>query len=159
MALDWLPYLTVCIFGWGMSVFIMGFLGKTLPFETAMFYQTIGSMTLTLMINVSNYASTGKFVPLTLSRGHVYAMINGMIFAMADISYYKLGKTGLDISSIGPMSALYIFVPVILGVFVLGEPFTIRKALGLLMAFGSIFLLASDHHNEAPEESKDARSV
>lgn len=43
-------YFLVCVSGWGLSSFLMGFLGKTLPFETGMLYQFLGSGLLVLLM-------------------------------------------------------------------------------------------------------------
>jgi len=144
-------YLLICIFGWGLSVFTMGFLGKTLSFETAMFYQNIGAFCIGIVFNFIQWISTGVFVEVGWRWDFFFAAVNGLFFAAADISYYQLSKTGLDISSIGPMSSLYILVPVVLGVLFLKESFTLKKFLGVCLALGAIYLLGSEEHHSPPK--------
>jgi transporter family protein len=51
---------------------------------------------------------------------------------------------GMSVSVLGPVTALYIVVPAVLGVLCLGETFTLRKVVGLVLAVSAIYLLASE---------------
>lgn len=51
---------------------------------------------------------------------------------------------GVSVSVLGPVTALYIIVPAVLGVVVLGERITLRKAAGIMLAMVAIYLLASE---------------
>ena len=67
--------------------------------------------------------------------------------------------TPQDVSLIGPVSSLYILVPVTLGVSVLGEPFSFRKALGIALALLAMYVLstadAADVKRRPEEEEKE----
>jgi transporter family protein len=51
---------------------------------------------------------------------------------------------GMSVSVLGPVTALYIIVPAVLGVLLLGESVTLRKVGGILLAMVAIYLLASE---------------
>ncbi len=51
---------------------------------------------------------------------------------------------GVSVSVLGPASALYIVVPAVLGVLLLKEPITGRKAAGIVLAIVAIALLTQD---------------
>lgn len=52
----------------------------------------------------------------------------------------------MSVSTLGPLSSLYICIPVVLGITVLKEPVTAKKLLGLLFAVAAIYLLSSAEH-------------
>jgi hypothetical protein len=56
---------------------------------------------------------------------------------------------GVSVSVAGPVSGLYLTLPAVLGVLLLGEPLTWAKVVGLLMAVAAIYLLGSDGGDDA----------
>lgn len=54
----------------------------------------------------------------------------------------------MSVSVLGPVTALYIIVPAVLGVVLLGENITLRKGVGIAMAMIAIYLLASEEGAE-----------
>jgi uncharacterized membrane protein len=70
---------------------------------------------------------------------------------MADIAYYKvldffltfsqLSSGGMEVSTLGPLSSLYVVVPVLLGITLLHEHLTASKTLGLICAGAAVYLL------------------
>lgn len=153
-------YFLGCFFGWGFSTFIMGYLGKVMSFETAIFYNFIGMGLFTLIIIPK--------IQLGWSSYHVWAIINGVAFTVADYSYYRvcvlpsihmnhlqLSRSGLDVSTLGPLTSLYVLMPIMLGIVFLREPVTLKKAIGIILAIVAIYLLSSEEHasnNETEEE-------
>ena len=71
-----------CFFGWGFSTFIMGYLGKLISLETALFYNFMGMGLFNLLI-------THK-ITIGWSQNHFWALLNGVAFTMADYAYYKV---------------------------------------------------------------------
>jgi drug/metabolite transporter (DMT)-like permease len=61
---------------------------------------------------------------------------------------FQLSGLGMSVSVLGPVTALYIIVPAVLGVALLGESLTLRKVSGVLLAMTAIYLLASEESGE-----------
>lgn len=55
----------------------------------------------------------------------------------------------MSVSVAGPVSGLYLTLPAMLGVLLLGEPLTWAKVVGLLMAVAAIYVLGSDGGEDA----------
>eukprot|EP00027_Filamoeba_sp_ATCC50430_P011246 CAMPEP_0168562276 /NCGR_PEP_ID=MMETSP0413-20121227/12037_1 /TAXON_ID=136452 /ORGANISM="Filamoeba nolandi, Strain NC-AS-23-1" /LENGTH=128 /DNA_ID=CAMNT_0008593693 /DNA_START=265 /DNA_END=648 /DNA_ORIENTATION=+ len=104
-------------------------------FQTGMFYQMLGVALMNIFFLFQ--------VNFTFTRGHFWAIVNGIAFTVADIAYYKLSRSGVDVSTLGPLTSLYVVVPILLGVTVLKEPVTPKKAVGLFLAVIAIYILST----------------
>jgi drug/metabolite transporter (DMT)-like permease len=70
----------------------------------------------------------------------------------------QLSESGMDVSTLGPLSSVFVSVPAILGVVILGEPITFRKMFGILLAFSAVYVLSTeDHTAEAPAPAAAVR--
>jgi len=150
-----IAFVLCCFFGWGFSTFIMGFLGKVISYETALFYNLIGVALCNLLI--------AHRVNFGMSANHFWAILNGVAFTLADFAYYKLSKGGMHVSTLGPLTSLYVLMPIILGIVVLKEPITTRKVVGFVLAITAIYILSTEHepeeihhvhHEDIPDEEK-----
>lgn len=84
-------------------------------------------------------------------------MLNGILFTLADIAYYKvycqyrwtnltfgqMAHTGMAVSTLGPLTSLYSAVPLFLGIFILREGITVRKVLGAVRSCRFFHLICS----------------
>ena len=75
-------YFMCCLVGWGSSTFIMGYIGKLMDFETAIFYNLVG----VLLFNIPTISR----VQYGFTINHVWAIVNGLAFTLADYAYYKV---------------------------------------------------------------------
>lgn len=75
-------YVVCCFLGWGSSTFIMGFLGKVINFETALFYNLVG-------VALCNVLIVHK-VSFGWTNNHIWAIVNGIAFTLADFAYYQV---------------------------------------------------------------------
>lgn len=128
-------YVSVVLLGWGLASFLMGLIGKQMPHSSALFCNLLG----VILVNFFFFTE----MHFSISYLHVYAMLAGVLFTVADLAYYKLAEHGMDISLIGPLTSLYILVPVALGCLVLQEPFSTRKAVGVLLAVLAMYVLST----------------
>ncbi|MBI4531265.1 MAG: EamA family transporter [Candidatus Latescibacteria bacterium] len=128
-----LVYTLICILMWGIAVFVMKLAGTRLDPVT------------TVVFNMFGYVIMGSFLlphaSFTLTRAHVLAVVIGPLFIAGNMAFYKLSQAN-DISTIAPLTALNVVIPIILGILFLGEPLTLRKGLGILLAVGAIYLLS-----------------
>lgn len=126
-------YLTVCIAMWGLATFAMKLVGSRLdPMTVAAF-------------NMFGYLSVGAFLfpqaSWGFSRYHLLSIVIGAMFVLANLAFYKLSQTE-QVSTLAPLTALYVIVPVVLGMFFLGEPPTARKVIGIILGLASLYLLS-----------------
>ena len=95
--------------------------------------------------NMFGYFLVGALVfpraSFSLTRYHALAMVVGSMFVLGNIAYYKLSQTS-EVSTLAPLTGLYVMVPVVLGLIFLGEPLTLRKGAGALLACVAIYLLS-----------------
>jgi drug/metabolite transporter (DMT)-like permease len=69
------------------------------------------------------------------------------------LAFVSVGATGVDASAFAPLTSLYVYVPVLLGVAVLGESVTLAKAAGLVMAVAASVLLAGSWGGKGGERA------
>jgi len=124
----------------------MGYLGKqNISFETCLFYQGIAAAIVG--------ATVVFWVDFGFTLNHFFAILNGISFTLADLSYYMLSRSGMSVSTLGPLSSLYVCVPVVLGIALLHEEVTSTKMIGLMSAIAAVYLLSSAEHEHEEEES------
>lgn len=73
-------------------------------------------------------------------RPYLIGALAGVVIAIANISYFKALET-IPLSVAYPVLALNLLIPVMAGVFLLGEPMTWTKGLGALFALAAVVLL------------------
>jgi len=118
---------------WGIAVFVMKLAGARLdPVTTAVF-------------NMFGYVALGIFLlpraSFAMTHAHILAVVIGPIFIVGNMAFYKLSQTG-HVSTLAPLTALNLVIPIVLGILFLGEPLTLRKGAGILLAIGAIYLLS-----------------
>lgn len=127
-------YLVGCLLMWGLATFAMKLAGTRLD-------------PLTIVVcNVAGYLAMGLILlpqaQLAATPSHALAASIGLLFVMGNLAFYKLSQTA-QVSVLAPLTSLYIVIPIVLGIAVLGEPLTRRKAAGILLAIVAIYLLST----------------
>ena len=127
-------YLGACMLMWGMATFTMNVAGRHLdPMTIAAF-------------NMFGYLAVGAFLfpyaSWSFTKYHAMGIAIGAMFVLGNMAFYKLSQTG-QVSTLVPLTALYVALPVVLGILALGEALTLRKVLGVLLAIGAIYLLSA----------------
>eukprot|EP01116_Phalansterium_solitarium_P011405 TRINITY_DN27070_c0_g1_i1.p1 TRINITY_DN27070_c0_g1~~TRINITY_DN27070_c0_g1_i1.p1 ORF type:complete len:184 (+),score=27.49 TRINITY_DN27070_c0_g1_i1:171-722(+) len=142
-----LIYFFIVVSGWGFSTFIMGYIGKRITFETAMLYNTFGFAIVAVL--TANKADHG------LTLDHTFAIMNGASFALADLCYYLMSSRGMSVSTLGPLTSMYVVVPTVLGLGLLHEHISAKKLLGMTLAFVAMYVLAIAEHDDEDHAPKD----
>jgi transporter family protein len=119
---------------WGLGTFIMKIVGQRLDPITIVGFNIIGYLGVALFLLPR--------MSFSITRYHLLAISIGMMFVLGNMAFYKLART-TQITTLVPLTALYIAIPVLLGMLVLGEPMTVRKGLGILLAAGAIYLFST----------------
>ena len=74
--------------------------------------------------------------------GALYAYATGIVLTIAVGSLFKGLSLG-PASVVVPIYGMFILGGAVLGILILGEPLTVRKSLGLLLAVAGIYLVAT----------------
>lgn len=141
----------VCFLGWGLAVFLMTFVTRTLNQGTILLCNLVGY---SLVI-----AWFARSADMRLSWAHALAVFIGVLFVFSNLAYYKLSSMGGQASVLAPLTGLYVVVAALLGVGLLGEPMTARKCLGIALAGVAIFLLAGPDGKEGTPDAATAPAV
>jgi transporter family protein len=72
----------------------------------------------------------------------VYVYAAGLFLAVGIIAYYRALSTG-PVSIVVPIFAMFIVTSSAIGVLALGETFTLRRGLGVLLGMVAVFLTAT----------------
>ena len=127
-------YLTICILMGGMAIFTMKLAGQGLDPMTLAVFNAAGQLILGVIL--FSRASIG------FSKHHMMGIAVGVLFVLGNMAFYKLSQTA-QVSTLAPLTALHIAVPILLGIVLLGEPVTVRKGIGVLFALLAIYFLSS----------------
>lgn len=75
-------------------------------------------------------------------RSVQYALAGGVCLAGAVVGYFRALSTG-PVSVVVPVFGMFLVVGALLGIVFLGEAFTVKKGLGIVLAAIAVVLLAS----------------
>jgi drug/metabolite transporter (DMT)-like permease len=129
-------WFSVCMFGWGIAVFLMAAVTKGAG------RLSLGTV---LVCNLIGYAiaiaALARHVQLGWSWNHLLAILIAVLYVGANYSYYHLSQSGQQVTVLAPLTGLYVVVTVLLGVALLHEPVTLRKGLGIVLAVAAVILL------------------
>lgn len=73
---------------------------------------------------------------------HFWGVVVGMLFIGGNLAYYRLLHSA-TVSRLGPLTAMYVAVPVVLGVLVLRERLSAQQWVGVFLALLAGYLLAN----------------
>ena len=112
---------------------------RELPVFTVMSVAIFVLMATTTLVT----AVTGEWDVTVGDRVHLaYAVVAGLGLAGAVVGYFRALSLG-PVSAVVPVYGLFIVGGAVLGIVVLNEPLTLRKALGVAFAACSVFLIAT----------------
>ncbi len=127
-------YVVTCLLMWGLATFGMKIVGERLSPMTTVGFNTFGYLVVSIFLVPRMSFGTTRY--------HILAIAIGTMFVLGNLAFYKLSQT-TQVSLLAPLTALYVAIPVLLGILVLGEPMSLRKGMGILLAAGAIYLLTS----------------
>src|SRR6185312_7969775 len=114
--MTWL-YILACIAAWGAAAVLM----KVTATHVGPFTSVVGNM-LGSVIIATTILSRAQ---LALTWPTAAAVLVGMLFPLGNFAFYRLTQPG-DVSRYAPVTALYVIVPIVCGVWLLGETLTGR---------------------------------
>jgi bacterial/archaeal transporter family protein len=132
--MTWL-YILACIAAWGAAAVLMKVTATHVGPFTSVVGNALGSAVIAMTILPR--------AQLSLTWPFAAAVIVGILFPLGNFCFYRLTQTG-DVSRFAPVTALYVIVPIICGVWLLGETLTGRKIAGVALALAALWLLNSE---------------
>jgi bacterial/archaeal transporter family protein len=132
--MTWL-YILACIAAWGAAAVLMKVTATHVGPFTSVAGNMLGSVLITTLILPR--------AQLSLTWPFAAAVTVGMLFPIGNFFFYRLTQTG-DVSRFAPVTALYVIVPIVCGVLLLGETMTGRKIAGVALALAALWLLNSE---------------
>ena len=140
----------------GFSEYFLVLTGRAVNWQTGMFYNCLGVITINLFTFQSGAVDLFRF-----DRWAGYAVLTGILYGGADLYFLKLsGNKNIshmaDVSVLAPLCSLYILIPTLLGIFVDTEPLTKRKGFGILLATLAILLLSFEEQEAGSTEGGEA---
>jgi len=127
----WL-WLLVAMFGWGLGVFLMKVATRGIDPLTA------------IVFNLPGYLIIGLWaIPWCKpgwSRYHLVAVVVGAVYILANFGFYKLCQSK-PITLAAPLASLYVSIPILAGMFVLGERPTRLQWGGIAVAVVALVML------------------
>lgn len=126
----------IAIFCWGFAMFLPKLAATSL------------SPAAVVLCNATGYLALLPFVArllapqdLPLRRDHLWGVLVGMLYIGGNLAYYRLLVSGA-VSRYGPLTALYVALPVLLGVILLRERLSPQQWAGVVLAMVAGYLLS-----------------
>jgi transporter family protein len=135
----WLTYSVAALALWG----LWGTFGKLAARSlapTALLLLSYGGIVLVFPIMLALYARGGQL--RTLAPESAYALLSGFIAGLGFLFFYLALSTG-EAARVVVVTATYPIVTVLVAALFLGEPITMKSALGITLAITGILLLST----------------
>ncbi len=127
------------ILGWGMYGIFAKLGTARIGLQAILWYQIAMSVAVVLFLTVMR-----NFLPLNLDgRGVLFGVATGLSNFVAVVSLFTLIQRNFPVNIVYPLTALYPLVTVLVAVLFMGEPMTIVKGIGVVMAVAAIALLST----------------
>ena len=134
---DWVLPTLGAMLCWGVWGFVPKLTTRYLNPQSAIVFEVGGAICLAFIALVSL-----KFQPDVHPTGIVLAVITGMLGFLGAFCFLNAVATG-PVTLVATLSALYPAISVLLAVFWLHEPVTLRQGIGIALAFAAMILVAA----------------
>ena len=139
MTVEMLLWSMPAILGWGMYGIFAKLGTARIGLQAILWYQIAMSLAVVVFLTVMR-----NFIPLNLdSRGVLFGVATGLSNFVAVVSLFTLLQRNFPVNIVYPLTALYPLVTVLVAVLFLGEPITIVKGIGAVLAVVAIALLST----------------
>jgi len=129
-------FFALTVVGWGLGVFLMKIAVRHIDSWTAVVFALPGYFLVGLLL-----LAKVKWSGFHWTVGHAVAVAVGVSYTVGNWAFYRMAEVQ-PIALITPMTALYIAVPILLGVALLGERPTPVQYVGIVLACAAVVLLA-----------------
>jgi uncharacterized membrane protein len=133
----WLVIVAVVLVLWGLTAIFQKVTTNYISAEFTLVLRTVGFLLIVPFIYPGKQLFQHSFHALS------YGFLAGLLCALGCIGLFAAMKGGGKASIVGPFSALYPLVVVVLSPFVLHESVTILQLIGVLCALTAVVLLST----------------
>lgn len=127
------------ILGWGMYGIFAKLGTARIGLQAILWYQVASFVAVLAFLLVM-----GSLTPIQLDgRGVLFGLATGLSNFVAVVSLFTLLQRGFPVNIVYPLTALYPLVTVLVAVFFLGEPMTVLRGAGVILAIVAIALLST----------------
>ncbi len=125
---------STCVLGWGVAVFLMGYVSRTLNLGTILVCNLVGY--------AAGIAILARGVHMAWTWNHLLAALLSVCMVVANAAYYRLSHGGEQATILAPLTSLYVVVTVVLSLLLIqGETMTPRRLAGIALAVVAAVLL------------------
>src|SRR5262245_25789704 len=132
--MTWL-YLLGCMAAWGAAAVLMKVTAGRIGPVSSVVGNTLGYLIVGFILLPR--------AQIAVTWPHAAALLVGLLFPIGNFFFYKLTQTG-DVSRFAPLTALYVIIPIVCGVWLLGESMSSRRIWGVALALVALWLLNAD---------------
>jgi len=122
---------------WGLWSFIPKITTKYISPKSAILFEALGGIIIATIVLFSL-----KFKPDIHPKGVLLALTTGILGFLGALLYLYAASEG-PISLVAVLSALYPVIAIVLAMIFLKEPISLKQALGIVLALGSMILIAT----------------
>lgn len=139
MRYDLVAVSTIC---WGLAVFLPKLAGRELSAAGVVVSNALGYLLCAPL--VIKLLQPGDLKPRI---EHAWGALIGVLFVLGNLAYYRVLQEG-SVTRLAPLTALYVAIPVVLGLLFLRERLSAAQAVGVLLAVVAVFLLAMEPNKQ-----------
>ncbi len=136
--MHWLGFALAATVLYGLWGFFPRLASLYLPPRDALVYQTLGGLPIMALV-----LAWLRFRPAFHHPGALYAFLTGLAGAIGTLFFFAAIQHASSTTPVVMVTALYPLVVLVLALFILNEPLTLRQGIGALLALVALALLAS----------------
>lgn len=137
--------LLACTLAWGLAVFLPKLARASLSPAGVVLANALGYLVM-LPLVLSQLQPADR----QLGPGYALGLAVGILFVLGNYCYYLL-LGDRQVAALAPLTALYVVIPVALGLLLLGERLTARQWSGAALAVLAVYLLSTGPRPVAAE--------
>lgn len=137
IASSWLLPALLCLVAWGFARFFPKAATNHIDPKSAFVYEILGEVLVALVI-----LSSIAFRPAFNAKGFSFALTAGVLGGLGVYFFLVAAQRG-NVSQLVGLTALYPVITVLLGVFLLNEPLSLKQIVGVGLAVAAVILVAS----------------
>jgi drug/metabolite transporter (DMT)-like permease len=130
----------ISMFGWGTSDFLAAKSSRKIGFVLTFFYAQLVSFFVALLYFIFNFRT---FIFNSVPKFIFIIIISGFLFTISALAFYKSLSIG-KVSLVGPITASWAMITVLLSVFFLGELLKANQILAIILIIIGVILISSD---------------
>lgn len=137
--MNYLAWAGIALVAYGLVAPLVSFASEEIPTEAAVVFPNV--ILVGIAIGIALYQGVDLVGYLDHPRAP-YLYLAGLLLGIGITSYYRALSLG-PVSSVVPIYGMFIVLASVVGFVVLEEPFSLRKALSILLGMAAIYLAST----------------